>query len=144
MTLTFREILGTAVHLQSVQRTDLQVNVIMEELLHYWLERQQQLLFFIHLLFTGRCKLLFVIIRVDLIGNVLQEAGCRGKQRQEYKSIVPLYVRSKLKKKKINKTHQKSETLSTAVPGYKNVDKTFVSVEFWRDVVFDPLVDGLW
>lgn len=33
--------------------------------------------------------------------------------------------------------------LSTTVPGHEDVDKAFVGVEFRRDVVFDPLVDGL-
>lgn len=34
--------------------------------------------------------------------------------------------------------------ISTAVPGHEDVDKALVSVEFRRDVFFDPLVDGLW
>ena len=33
---------------------------------------------------------------------------------------------------------------STAVPCHEDVDKALVSVEFRGDVVFDPLVDGLW
>lgn len=31
----------------------------------------------------------------------------------------------------------------TVVPGYKDVDKTFVSVESRRDIFFNPLVDRL-
>lgn len=30
------------------------------------------------------------------------------------------------------------------LPGHENVDKAFVSVKLGRDVVFNPLVDGLW
>lgn len=30
------------------------------------------------------------------------------------------------------------------LPGHKDVDEAFVGVEFWRDVVFDPFIDGLW
>lgn len=30
-----------------------------------------------------------------------------------------------------------------AIPGHKYVDEALISVEFRRDVVFDPLVDGL-
>lgn len=30
------------------------------------------------------------------------------------------------------------------LPGHKDIDKAFVDVELRRDVVFDPLVDGLW
>lgn len=29
-------------------------------------------------------------------------------------------------------------------PGHEDVDEAFVGVELGRDVVFDPLVDGLW
>lgn len=71
---TFREALGVAVHLQGVKSTDLQIDVIVKELLHNRLESQQLLLLFIQLLLTRRCKLFFVIVRVDLIRNVLQEA----------------------------------------------------------------------
>lgn len=53
--------------LQGVHRADLQVDVIVEELLHHWLESQQQVLLLVQLLFRGRCKLLFVIVRVDLV-----------------------------------------------------------------------------
>lgn len=34
--------------------------------------------------------------------------------------------------------------ISTAVPGCEDVDEALVSVEFGRNVFFDPLVDGLW
>lgn len=71
---TFGESLGVAVDLQGIQRADLKVNVVVQELLHYWFERQHQLLLLIQLLLTRGSKLLFVIIRVDFIGDVLQEA----------------------------------------------------------------------
>lgn len=51
---TFGETLGIAVDLQGIQRSDLQVDVIVQELLHHGLERQQQLLLLVHLLLTGR------------------------------------------------------------------------------------------
>ncbi len=30
------------------------------------------------------------------------------------------------------------------LPGHEDVDKAFISVKLGRDVVFNPLVDGLW
>lgn len=35
-------------------------------------------------------------------------------------------------------------TPASAVPGHEDVDKAFVCVEFRRDIVLDPLIDGLW
>lgn len=72
---TFREPLGIAVHLQGIQCTDLQLNVIVKKLLQHRLEREQELLLFLQLVLTGRCMLLFIIVRVDLVSNVLQETG---------------------------------------------------------------------
>lgn len=64
---TFGETLGIAVDLQGVHCADLQVDVIVEELLHHRLESQQQVLLLVQLLFRGCCKLLFVIVGVDLV-----------------------------------------------------------------------------
>lgn len=64
---TFGETLDIAVDLQGVHRADLQVDVIVQELLHHRLESQQQVFLLVQLLFCGRCKLLFVIVRVDLV-----------------------------------------------------------------------------
>lgn len=50
---TFGETLCVAVDLQGVHGADLQVDVIVQELLHHRLERQQELLLLIQLLFTG-------------------------------------------------------------------------------------------
>lgn len=72
---TFREPLGIAVHLQGIQCTDLQLNVIVKKLLQHRLEREQELLLFLQLVLTGRCMLLFIIVRVALVSNVLQETG---------------------------------------------------------------------
>lgn len=73
--VTFGEVFSVTVDLQRVEGADLQVNVVVQELLHDGLEREQQLLLLIQLLFARRCQLLFVIIWVDLIGNVLQETS---------------------------------------------------------------------
>lgn len=70
---TFREALGVAVDLQRVQRRHLQVSVVVQELLHHRLQRQQKLFLLVQLLFGGRCQLLFVAIGVDLVQNELQE-----------------------------------------------------------------------
>lgn len=35
-------------------------------------------------------------------------------------------------------------TVAGRPPGHEDVDKAFVSVKLRRDVVFNPLVDGLW
>lgn len=74
---TFGEGLGVAVDLQGVQGAHLQVDVVMQELLHHRLERQQQLFLLLQLLLAGRRELLLVVIWVDLIRNVLQETDRR-------------------------------------------------------------------
>lgn len=40
-------------------------------------------------------------------------------------------------------TAEWQDEISTAVPGYEDVDETFVSVESCRNVFFNPLVDRL-
>lgn len=83
--VTFGEVFSVTVDLQRVEGADLQVNVVVQELLHDGLEREQQLLLLIQLLFARRRQLLFVIIWVDLIGNVLQETS-RGKKKRILKT----------------------------------------------------------
>ena len=128
---TFGEPFGVAVDLQGVQSTDLEFDVIVQELLHHRLERQQQLLLLVLLLLTGCCKLLFIVIRVGLISNVLQEAGTQGQL------IYCVILQEQ------NVLFGVNTDFKAAVPGHKDVDKAFVCVEFSRDVVLDPLVDGL-
>lgn len=40
--------------------------------------------------------------------------------------------------------NKRRRRVAWAIPSHEDVDKTSVSVEFRRDVFFDPLVDGLW
>lgn len=64
-------------HLQGVHGADLQVDAVVEELLHDGLEGEQQLLLLVLLLLAGRRQLLLVVVRVDLVGDVLQETEGR-------------------------------------------------------------------
>ena len=140
-------------HLQSIQRSDLQVNVIVEELLHHGLERQQQLLLFIQLLLTGSCKLLFVVLGVNFVSNELQKAGRQEDGEHHWEMFLPKMLSDALdehNRRLLIKGNRFISRLTpsggrfTAVPGHKDVDEASVGVEFRRDVVFDPLVDGLW
>lgn len=75
---TFWETLGVAVDLQGIQRTDLEFNMVVQELLHHGLERQQKLFLLIQLLFAGGSKLLLLFVaRENLICNVLQKTSRR-------------------------------------------------------------------
>lgn len=72
--------MGIAMDLQGIQCCDLQVGVLVQELLHHRLQRQQKLFLLIQLLFCGCCQLLFIIIRVDLIQNELQKTENKEKR----------------------------------------------------------------
>lgn len=80
---TFGEVAGVAVHLQGVQGADLQLGVVVQELLQDGLAGQQQLLLLLQLLLRGGRELVLVLVGVDLMGDVLQEAGGEGKEMRK-------------------------------------------------------------
>lgn len=125
---TFGEGAGVAVHLQGVQGADLQLGVVVQELLHDGLEGQQQLLLLLQLLLGGRRQHLLALRHAQLLGDVLEEtveegAGWSAARWGERRSGCG--------------------TRPSFVPGHEDVDEALVGVKLGRDVVFDPLVDGL-
>lgn len=48
--------------------------MVMEELLHNWLERQKQLLFLVQLFFSGGTQMVITLGQAKLSRDVLQEA----------------------------------------------------------------------
>lgn len=131
--LTFGESLGVAVDLQGVQGADLQVDVVVQELLHHRLEGQQQLFLLVQLLLAGCRELLLVVVGVDLERNVLQETVKDKQHRVRHSKVV---VEAETRR-------DVPRPVATTLPGHEDVDKALVSVELGRDVFFDPLVDGL-
>lgn len=80
---TFGEGAGVAVHLKRVQGADLKVRVVVQKLLHDWLEGQQQLLLLLQLFFGGGRQLVLRIRHAHLMGDVLEETE-RGQSKYQW------------------------------------------------------------